>query len=86
MHHLITGGPIVLGKRNGGMLKPVTQVGVASFVRSGCSVPGFPSVFARVSTEFNWITSTVCQITGELCGPRPGPTAKAAKDAKRLRT
>jgi secreted trypsin-like serine protease len=68
-----SGGPLVLGTGDmfGGMLLPVTQVGIVSHHGPGsasCQDDNYPSVFTRVSDVWGWITDTVFHETGEL-GP-----------------
>ena len=57
------GGPLVIST-NG---TNVTQVGIASFDFFNSSDYYDPDVYTRVSAVADWIKSTVCNRTGELC-------------------
>ncbi len=74
-----SGGPIVIRNGNDHVL-----VGVVSW-GYGCAIPGYPGVYARVSSAIPWIESVVCDTwssNGSLCGgnnpsppaPVPNPT------------
>ena len=37
-------------------------------IRTGCADPSYPGVYARVSSEYEWINDTICgEIGGEGC-------------------
>ena len=37
-------------------------------IRTGCADPSYPGVYARISSEYDWIVNTICsEIGGEGC-------------------
>jgi secreted trypsin-like serine protease len=66
-----SGGPHVLGTKDGGPQFPVVQVGIVSWGTTSDSVPcnssEYPRVVTRVSSIASWIKETVCSETMELC-------------------
>lgn len=62
-----SGGPLVTYE-NGRW----TLIGVSSFVSTaGCEAPGWPSVFARVTNQLDWINKNIAD--GEFCPAPNGP-------------
>ena len=59
-----SGGPIVACNPNNPT--DCSQVGVVSW-GYGCGEPGFPGVYARVSSFTSWIDEMVCEMTGDNC-------------------
>ena len=59
-----SGGPIVACDPNDPT--DCSQVGVVSW-GFGCGEPGFPGVYARVSSLDGWIDEMVCEMTGDNC-------------------
>jgi trypsin len=51
-----SGGPLVVRSDSGDR-----QVGVVSW-GIGCASPDFPGVYARISTEYDWIQETMCDL------------------------
>jgi hypothetical protein len=77
--HSFRGGPLVLGKPEGGPLTPVVQVGIASWAY-GCADHRYPSVFTRISDVAEWVKDTVCARTAELCThSKSGKNSKTKK-------
>lgn len=54
-----SGGPLI---RKGSDEGEDVQVGVVSW-GLGCAMDTFPGVYSRISAEYDWIRSTVCQIS-----------------------
>lgn len=75
---------MTLGKaesEGGGPINPPVQAGIVSWGINGCQDDNFPSVFTRVSEVADWVTSTVCARTGELCkGSKAAKNSKFSKD------
>ena len=72
-----SGGPLVIRNGNEHIL-----VGVVSW-GFGCAEPGFPGVYARVSSAISWMESVVCDrwnSNSAFCG-RDGPQPTAAPQA-----
>lgn len=56
-----SGGPLVQTTTNGSTEEDV-QVGVVSW-GLGCALGSFPGVYARISAEYDWISSQVCEMS-----------------------
>jgi secreted trypsin-like serine protease len=74
----VSGGPLIIP---GASASEDIQVGVVSW-GTGCALDGSPTVYSRVSNEFNWIKKHVCEESSsppiELCEETsyaPTPTA-----------
>merc|ERR1719221_170377 len=59
-----SGGPIVLPQYDNDGVVEDLQVGVVSW-GIGCASQTFPGVYARVSTQYEWIRKTVCVHSSE---------------------
>ncbi len=55
-----------MGKSGGGPQKPYLQVGIVSFGQ-GCANSSYPGVYTRMSSVVDWVKTSVCARTGELC-------------------
>jgi len=70
-----SGGPIFTKR------EPFEQVGIVSWGR-GCAQRRYPGVYSRISGEFDWIKSQVCEFantpppycSSDYVAPEPGPT------------
>lgn len=70
------GGPII---RPGVSATNDEVVGIVSF-RVGCAEPSFPGIYSRISSAYEWIDSTVCELSSFGCLPnylRPPPPTEA---------
>lgn len=74
----LQGGPLVLGRPEGGAQEPFVQVGLVSFAGRRCGNDLRPIVFTRVSSVAPWVMRTVCDRVGELC---PAPTTSPTRAA-----
>ena len=67
-----SGGPIVIADGDTHLLVGVVSFGI------GCALPGYPGVYARVSSAYNWIHDMVCdvwEVDAELCESTKKPTS-----------
>ncbi|KAL7540363.1 hypothetical protein ACHAWF_006660 [Thalassiosira exigua] len=58
-----SGGPMIISQPTGDV-----QVGIVSW-GIGCASPTFPGVYSRISSQYEWIRSTVCQHAGSGLAP-----------------
>jgi hypothetical protein len=78
----LTGGPLIVRDENGPEGDVV--VGIVSW-GIGCGI--MPGVFARVSSGYDWIQATVCEMSnyppGSLCGePTNAPITRMPTKSK----
>merc|ERR1712160_216520 len=69
-----TGGPLI---KRGEKAEDDVVVGITSFVKDVCD-NGLPGVFARVSSVYDWIKSTVEDNGGTLVSPKTAAPTTAA--------
>merc|ERR1711957_577703 len=69
-----TGGPLI---KRGEKAEDDVVVGITSFVKYVCD-NGLPGVFARVSSKYDWIKSTVEDNGGTLVSPKTAAPTTAA--------
>ncbi|KAI2512976.1 trypsin-like serine protease [Fragilaria crotonensis] len=55
-----SGGPLVLERQD----LPDLQVGITSFA-AGCARADFSNVYTRVSTYYDWIQTTICELSSD---------------------
>ena len=54
------------------------QIGIVSFGEDLCADPEYPGVYTRMSSVVDWVKTTFCARTGELCHV----TSKSGKNHK----
>jgi len=76
-----SGGPLMLGRNEGGPSDSFVQVGIVSWRdrNAGCASSEFPGVYTRVSSVADWVQRTVCARVGEYCPFVSGKSQKTAK-------
>jgi secreted trypsin-like serine protease len=85
-----SGGPLVIASQDetAPANESPLQVGIVSWGESDCGAQ-YPHGYTRVSTYFDWITSTACNAVGQLCASSESASisgksskAKAAKSRR----